>query len=257
MASNIDDPAALLVERCFNYPEPAAGAYVSNTPFPHAVLSGGWNPDLITACKREIAGMARWDGEKDFFGARKKRFCANLDVLPQAVTRVIREANSPAFLCWLTLLTGEKALLPDPYLTGGGVHQISAGGFLKVHADFNWNEQIQLYRRLNLLLYLNPDWDSAWGGALELWNGDMTACAATVQPQANTMVVFTTDDRSFHGHPRPLACPVDITRDSIALYYYSSIRPTSNFDARRVGTDYRPVDGDMFPVTKPRPATGA
>ena len=60
------------------------------------------------------------------------------------------------------------------------------------------------------------------------------------------MVVFTTDDKSFHGHPQPLTCPAGVTRDSIALYYYSPIQPAKNFKQRRIGTDYRPIDGDTF-----------
>jgi Rps23 Pro-64 3,4-dihydroxylase Tpa1-like proline 4-hydroxylase len=167
--------------------------------------------------------------------------------------RLIQEASSPRFLAWLTALTGEQALVPDPYLQGGGVHQIGSGGFLKVHADFNWSERLQLYRRLNLLLYLNPDWQPQWGGALELWNEDMSACITTILPEANTMVVFTTDDRSFHGHPHPLACPEYITRDSIALYYYSPLRPAANWAARRKITDYRPIPGDTFKPGKPKP----
>ena len=244
-----DNPDSLApIERGFNYPDPALQNYTGNSPFPHVVLKDCWNPIWLASCKRDMATFQSWDGEKDFFGSRKKRYCGNIEMLPASVARIIHEASSPAFLEWLIALTGEKALLPDPYLEGGGVHQITTGGFLKVHADFNWNERLQLYRRLNLLLYLNPNWESHWGGALELWKTDMSAYEATVLPQANTMVIFTTDDRSFHGHPHPLACPIEITRDSIALYYYSPIQPSSNFRERRIGTDYRPIQGDAFQV---------
>jgi hypothetical protein len=140
----------------------------------------------------------------------------------------------------------EKSLVPDPYLEGGGIHQIGTGGYLKVHADFNWNERLNLYRRLNILIYLNDSWDESWGGALELWTSDMARCSKRVPPQSNTMVVFTTDDRSFHGHPHPLATPDGVHRDSIPLYYYSSLRPERNFAAARLSTDYRPIEGDTF-----------
>ena len=68
----------------------------------------------------------------------------------------------------------------------------------------------------------------------------------SVTPEFNTLAIFTTDDKSFHGHPPPLTSPAGVTRDSIALYYYSPIKPTSNFKERRVGTDYRPITGDTF-----------
>lgn len=233
-------------QRQFSYPDASSLGYLQHQPFPHVALRNCWNPKLLADCKREMSEFRQWDGEKDFYGSKKKRYCGDIERLPPSVVRVIQEASSPVFLRWLMDLTGEQGLLPDPYLEGGGIHQIAAGGFLKVHADFNWNEKLHLYRRLNLLLYLNPDWNPAWGGALELWEQDMSRCAVTVAPEFNTMVIFTTDDRSFHGHPHVLSCPADVTRDSIALYYYSPIRPTRNFKERRTGTDYRPIEGDSF-----------
>jgi hypothetical protein len=46
-----------------------------------------------------------------------------------------------------------------------------------------------------------------------------------VLPAFNRMVIFSTTERSFHGHPSPLACPDDRSRRSLALYYYSAGRP--------------------------------
>ena len=238
-------PARALT-RGFSYPPPGQLGYPDASPFPHVVLRNAWNPELLDACKAEIGRFDDWDGEKDFYGSKKKRYCGDIERLPPSVRRVIHEASSPAFIRWLIELTGEPALLPDPYLEGGGIHQIVAGGFLKVHADFNWNEQMHLFRRLNVLIYLNRDWNVAWGGALELWEQDMSRSVVSVAPEFNTMVVFTTDDKSFHGHPQPLVSPDGVTRDSIALYYYSPIKPEKNFKGRRVDTDYRPISGDNF-----------
>lgn len=216
----------------FSYPD----AKYEQDPFPHAVIKGAWSEDLLAGCKQEALTFTEWDGEKSFHGAQRKRFCGSPDKLPTATKLAVQEASGPAFLEWLEEVTGEKSLIPDPYLMGGGMHSIRTGGFLKIHADFNWHPKLHLYRRLNVLLYLN-EWHSAWGGHLELWKQD--ACAKKVAPERNTMVVFTTDDASFHGHPEPLACPDYITRDSIALYYYSAFRPERNFKVPRLNTDYR------------------
>src|SRR5262249_10915505 len=80
-------------------------------------------------------------------------------------------------------------------------------------------------RRLNLLVYLNRDWNDEYGGHLELWDPSMTRCVHKILPVFNRCVVFSTTDRSYHGHPTPLACPRDRNRKSIALYYYSNGRP--------------------------------
>lgn len=119
-------------------------------------------------------------------------------------------------------MTGIEGLIQDPYLFGGGIHSVGAGGFLKIHADFNWHHKLNLYRRLNLLLYLNSDWQETWGGALELWDVDMASCRVSIPPLINRMVIFNTSDMSFHGHPDPLMCPENRMRNSIALYYYTA-----------------------------------
>jgi hypothetical protein len=108
---------------------------------------------------------------------------------------------------------------------GGGLHQIIPGGFLKVHADFNYHPSTHHHRRINLLVYLNPQWEDAWDGNLELWTRDMSRCASSIAPVLNRCVVFSTTDSAYHGHPRPLSCPPGMSRKSLALYYYTVMRP--------------------------------
>ena len=42
----------------------------------------------------------------------------------------------------------------------------------------------------------------------------------SVLPQINNAVIFRTDKESNHGFPDPLKCPENVSRKSIALYYY-------------------------------------
>lgn len=126
------------------------------------------------------------------------------------------------------------------------MHSTTKGGFLKMHADFNWHKKLKLFRRLNLLLYLNKDWKEEWGGNLELSTKDIYNSNKSIIPIFNRMVIFTTDDKSFHGQPKELSCPEQTWRNSIALYYYSRIKPRLNFYGKRVGTDYVPIQGDDF-----------
>ncbi|MBI1224865.1 MAG: 2OG-Fe(II) oxygenase [Bacteroidetes bacterium] len=136
--------------------------------------------------------------------------------------------NSQPFLEFLQNLTGiEETLVPDPYFEGGGCHQIKSGGFLKVHVDFHKHKMMGLDRRVNVLVYLNEDWDEAWGGHFELWEKDMSKCVTRIAPFFNRMAIFSTTDFSWHGHPDALACPPDRSRKSLALYYYTNGRPDS------------------------------
>ncbi len=137
------------------------------------------------------------------------------------IQHVLAMMNSYAMIQFLMELTGIGKLLPDPHFSGGGLHQIVGGGKLDVHADFNFEPQIDLYRRINLLLYLNKDWQDSYGGQLELWDKDMTRCVKRVAPIFNRCVIFNTSRYSYHGHPEPLAIPAQMTRKSVALYYYT------------------------------------
>jgi len=151
-----------------------------------------------------------------------KRGLNKLDLLPATIKSTINELNSPEFLEFLSKLTGIKDLQKDDGLEGGGIHQSTRGGYLNIHADFtvhphhrNWQ------RRVNVLVYLNKEWEEAWGGKLELWDKQMKACEAAVLPVFNRCVIFNTDADSYHGHPEPMTCPEGVFRRSIALYYYT------------------------------------
>jgi hypothetical protein len=48
---------------------------------------------------------------------------------------------------------------------------------------------------------------------------------ASVQPRFNRALLFATTGPSFHGFPRPLACPEAVRRTSLALYYLTPPRP--------------------------------
>jgi len=234
----------------FTFPDSRTLNYVNNEPFPHCVLKDSWDISVLRDCSDEIGKFSNWDGEKNFYGSKKKRFCSDIDNLPKSISSVIQKASTPVFLDWLSHLTGEQHLIPDPYLEGGGIHQSINGAFLKVHADFNWSKKLNLFRRLNVLIYLNEQWEDEWGGHLELWDSDMSNCVQKIKPEMNTMVIFTTDDISFHGHPHPTTSPKGVFRNSIALYYYTPIEPQKNFQEARLITNYRPTAGEEFVVEK-------
>jgi hypothetical protein len=101
---------------------------------------------------------------------------------------------------------------------GGGYHLIEPGGYLAVHVDFNRSPRTQRYRRLNLLIYLNDDWEDP-GGHLELWDADRSV--VDVAPEFNRTVVFETSSTSWHGHP----VPTSRVRRSVAAYFYTEEPP--------------------------------
>ena len=145
--------------------------------------------------------------------------------MPAPFQAVLRELNSTPALEYLEALTGIPALLTDDDLEGGGLHQITRGGYLKIHADFNYHPRTHHHRRINLLVYLNRQWEASWDGNLELWDRAMSRCVNSVVPVLSRCVIFNTTDHAYHGHPRPLKCPDTASRKSLALYYYTEARP--------------------------------
>lgn len=200
-------------------------AYAAALPFPHIALDGLFPDEDLERVLAEFPSPSD-EGWKSFENRREKKlgYQAGL-ALGDGIHRFMTWMSSPPVLGFLEELTGIDGLIPDPYFGGGGPHQIVAGGFLKIHSDFNWHPKLRLDRRLNVLVYLNKDWPESYGGALELWDREMTRCVTRIPPLFNRTVVFSTTDTSYHGHPTPLACPPERSRKSVSFYYYTSGRP--------------------------------
>jgi hypothetical protein len=199
-------------------------AYRQGRPFPHIVLDELFDPGLLRRVRGELPSPLQPNSlfSADVKHLQERKFAwRDVPALGAESTRLIAFLTGKPFLEFLSALSGIGGLIPDPYMWGAGFHQILTGGKLAIHADFNIHPTTHLYRRLNLLLYLNEDWDQAWGGNLELWNAGMDACVTRTAPLFNRTVIFSTSDVSFHGHPEPMTCPPDRVRRSLALYYYT------------------------------------
>lgn len=216
--------------------------YRTAYPFPFTAIDDFLEMGAATEAMGSFPRI-RNDGWIHYVHVNEKKHGLNkMDLLPPHLRAVIEELNTDRFVHWLEKLTGIEGLRADDMLEGGGLHQSQRGGFLNIHADFtvhphkrNWK------RRVNVLVYLNAGWQPEWGGDLELWERDMSACSRKVAPLFNRCVVFNTDEDSYHGLPDPIMCPEDVTRKSIALYYFT----VEKDEPRLRTTNYRarPKDG--------------
>jgi hypothetical protein len=215
MKLNIDpaDPAALR--------EP----YTTASPFPHIVLDGLFPDATLEGVLAEFPRPDEIEWAAFDNPTEKKLGYRYTSPLKRNLRDFLVDMSSPPILRFLEAMTGIEGLIPDPYFGGAGPHQILPGGFLKIHADFNWHPLLKLDRRLNLLVYLNQDWREEYGGHLELWSRDMARCEQRILPVFNRTVVFNTTDFSYHGHPVPLTCPEGRSRKSVSFYYYTNGRP--------------------------------
>ena len=201
-----------------------APQFQANRPFPHIVIDNFLMPEVASALYEAFP-----DHQEDFWNVyanplENKLACNDWSVMPEPISEALRALNRPEFCSELTALTGIEGLVGDDGLHGGGMHCIKTGGKLDVHIDYRLHPNLGLERRLNLIVYLNKDWKSAYGGELELWSEDMSRCEQRIAPRFNRAVIFATDDISYHGHPEPLRCPPETSRKSIALYYLTPPR---------------------------------
>lgn len=225
-------------------------AYGQASPFPHVVIDN-FLPETMLASVLDEFPRPETIEWQHFDNAAEKKLANRLERhMGDATLQLLYQLNSAVFIEFLEALTGITGLIPDPYFVGGGLHQIERGGFLKVHADFNWHDKLHLHRRLNFLLYLNRDWREEYGGHLELWDTEMRRCEQRILPIFNRCVVFSTTDVSYHGHPDPLTCPAGQTRKSLALFYYTSGGPTDTVASRSTVFQARP--GEQMTFAAPR-----
>lgn len=147
--------------------------------------------------------------------------CKKLDVAPIAY-EFVNQMHSALGMEWLCNVTGIKDLIPDPYLTGAGYSKIGKDSSLKVHTDFNWNDQLRLHRMLSFIVYLNPDWKEEYGGALNFYDFNNEKVIQSVPSMFNRAIIWRYHKRGFHGAPDPMMCPPEMTRNSFRLFYYIS-----------------------------------
>jgi Rps23 Pro-64 3,4-dihydroxylase Tpa1-like proline 4-hydroxylase len=204
--------------------------YRTAKPFPYIVIDNFLPEFLLQSCLNEIKKHDEWysnqlewvekfEVNKLFYPTDNTDMTEFSQKLP--ITNMVTEyMNSDKFIKFLEDLTGFEKLYRDPIMLGGGIHKIKKGGKLSVHIDYNEHPGKKWKRNLNLLLYLNENWKKEWEGNLELWGGVPWKKEIEVEPIFNRAVIFSIEDAP-HGHPIPLNTPDDVSRYSLALYYFT------------------------------------
>ena len=202
--------------------------YLTAKPFPNIVFDNFFKEGVLNKILNDFPSNMDQIGNKFNNKAEKKLSLNTPEKFSVETNNFINFLNSAPFVKFLNNLTGIKeTLITDPYLMGGGLHELKNDGYLNVHADFNQHSQMKLDRRLNILIYLNHNWTDNNGGHLELGDKDMIKCEKKILPIFNRMVIFSTTDFSYHGNPNKVKVDKNYSRKSIALYYYSNGRPNS------------------------------
>jgi hypothetical protein len=195
--------------------------YNQGTPVPWLYFDDFLPEEVFEAVKKEINVIPKHLWSKFTRNDSFMLECNNLKYSP-IIRELTMNLNSSEFVTWLENLTGLKKLIPDPHLIGAGIMRCYKEHSLKLHTDFNWNEQLGLNRSLSMILYLSEEWNSEWGGNLEFWDFEKKICLHKIEPKPNRLLIWNYDERLIHGHPHPLSCPDNVSRDGLRLFYFQS-----------------------------------
>jgi hypothetical protein len=193
-------------------------------PYKHLVIDNFLDSEMANLCLDFFPDLSDegWEHANDADIEIKYRttWQSEFDI-PEVIVDAVRILNSSYFLRAMGERFDIAKVMPDPYFTGGGLNATKPGGLLDVHVDGNYHDASGLNRRLNALIYLNPNWELDWGGELGIYNEVGNVCIKKISPIFNRLVIFDTHDKSFHGLPAPLKFPDGEVRRSILLYYYT------------------------------------
>lgn len=204
-------------------------------PFYYQVIDNFFNSEQAKAISQEFP-----DYNSDIWYCynnplENKKTCNNWYQFGPETYKTLSMLNSKEFIKQLQKITGIPKLYPDIGLHGGGLHIHGTGGKLNIHLDYSIHPKLKLQRKLNLIIYLEEDWNPEWGGNLEFWSHDKEKNKpnkrfAKIDNIFNRAVLFDTTQNSWHGFPDPLTCPEGKYRKSLAVYYLTN--PPEGTDPR-------------------------
>jgi len=202
---------------------------LSTEPFPYFCIDNFLDEDFANEVYESFPSFQEAQNlgrEFDAVNEKRKVQITDSSKFPPAIKKLSDLLASDEYVKMWSELTDVPNLIMDASLTGGGIHETNSGGHLDVHVDFNYNDEMQSYRRLNILIYFNKDWKEEYGGYLDVWDKDIKKCYGSFEPKFNRACGFLTSEISFHG-VTPLTCPPEVMRKSFATYYYTKEMPES------------------------------
>jgi hypothetical protein len=191
--------------------------YKTATPWPHLVLEDLVDPEFVAAAEtQEITRALDLELQKEQGIVR-----AESAEVGDAAKEIQDSLLTPEVIDFLERVTGIPDLIGDPTHALAGLYVSPPGAFQALHRDFRRHPITKTYHRVNVLVFLNSDWKEEYGGELELWPANRSACGQRIRPEAGRVVIFETTPTSFHAIPEPVRCPPGRARMALSSCYYT------------------------------------
>ena len=137
-----------------------------NKPFKHIVIDGFFKPEVAESMLEEFPLFDEKLAKNENGEVGRKAVHEKVSGIGPSYKMLDNMAKCPDFLHWVEQVTGIDNLIYDPYYFGGGTHNNLSGQDLDPHVDFTHHPITGHHRRLNLIVYLNKEWNSSWGGVI-------------------------------------------------------------------------------------------
>lgn len=219
-----------------------AQAYSSAKPYAHVIIDDFCDEGSLSALLDQIPTPEEGNINKsrDYVFASNKFEKSNFRELGALFDEVYQDLISDRFRSVMGKIVGADVWV-DPEFHGGGIHQGGEGSFLDMHADFSHHPlHSDWEREINILLYLNRDWQPEYRGQLELRNKD-SGEAGCIEPLFNRCVIMQTKGHTLHGYGK-INFPANVYRRSIATYAYKA----AEAGAKGRSTVWFPEEGGML-----------
>ena len=194
---------------------------ISNYPFKHLLIENFLESNEIENLQKDLVQLERVSEPRRYVSDHgDKREWKSFSEDLKNLNGFLNFLASPEFIDCLKRtfsLPLETTIYPDPTYDGGGYVISPPGAFLRYHADFNYSSKAEKYRVINVLFYLNENYQDSFGGELHLLDAETKTVEKRVQPRSNVLLGFLTDDVSFHG----VSIIREQSRRSFNIYYYA------------------------------------
>ena len=197
--------------------------FSNNKPFNYCIIDNFFDFKLAKRLEQDFPNYNSkiWHEYKN--PLEVKKICNNWNVFPKDTYKTFDYLNSISFVSILQKYILKKKIFTDIGLNGGGWHIHKKGGKLNMHLDYSIHPKLNLQRKLNLIIYLNSKWKEEWGGSLGFWENKSSKnpgkLIKSIVPKFNRAVIFDTTQNSWHGLAKPVRCPKNQYRKSLAIYY--------------------------------------
>lgn len=199
---------------------------IKNTPFNYIIIDNFLNDNFYNEIIKTLPDKIDenfWEYsnpiEVKYVLDKKEKYSEKLNIL-------IKELSKDYFIDKLKrIFLIDDNIEADETLHGSGLHYHPRYGRLNMHLDYEKHPILEnKQRKLNIIIYLNNEWEKDWEGATELWNNDMSNCVIKCYPSKNKAIIFETSELSWHGVPEKIMCPENIYRKTLALYYITPLK---------------------------------